>query len=128
MNVLMDVDENATDRAARDGPFVSYQAGMFGGYCAGDDFRKGAQLLVGVHGFDRYVNVNPGRAGSFQEAGHAQFFQLFIKSSSDRDGNGEIGALGRIKIEKEIIGMVEIGVAAGPGIVVDANQAGVEED
>src|SRR6266478_9691847 len=128
MRVLLDVDENATDRAARDGAFVGYQARMFGGYRASDDFREGAQLLVGVHGFDRYVNVNPRCAGSFQEAGHAQFFQLFVKSSSDRDSNGEIGALGRIKIEKEIIGMVEIGVAAGPGIVVDATEAGEEEE
>src|SRR5438445_1655717 len=101
---------------------------MFGGYRASDDFREGAQLLVGVHGFDRYVNVNPRCAGSFQEAGHAQCFQLFMKRSSDRDGNGEMGALGRIKIEKEIIGMVEIGVAAGPGIVVDATEAGEEEE
>src|SRR2546428_13230021 len=51
-----------------------------------------------------------------------------MKSASDRDGNGEIGALGRIKIKKEIIGMIEIGVAAGPGIVVDAIEAGEEEE
>src|SRR6266704_1725805 len=128
MRVLLDVDENATDRAARDGPFVGYQTRMFGGYRASNDFRESAQLLVGVHRLDWHINVNSRCAGSFQKAGHAQFFQLFMKSSSDRDSNGEIGALGRIKIEKEIIGVVDIGVAAGPGIMVDATEAGQEEE
>ena len=50
-----------------------------------------------------------------------------MKSSSDGDGDGEIGALRRIEIVKEIIGVIEIGVTAGPRIVVDAAEAGQEE-
>ena len=50
-----------------------------------------------------------------------------MKGSSDRDRHGEIGAFGRIKVEEEVVGMLKIGKATGPRVVVDAAKAGQKE-
>src|SRR5260370_39503025 len=50
-----------------------------------------------------------------------------MQSSGNRDDHGEIGALGRVKVEEEVVGMLKIGIAAGPGIVVDATEAGQKQ-
>src|SRR6266850_961689 len=50
-----------------------------------------------------------------------------MERSSDCDYNGEIGALGRIEVEEEIVRMLKIGKAAGPRIVVDATEAGQKQ-
>src|SRR5207302_8152791 len=54
-------------------------------------------------------------------------FQFFMKRSSDRDYDGESGALGRIEVEEEVVRMLKIGKATGPGIVVEATEAGQKE-
>ncbi len=45
-----------------------------------------------------------------------------MKSLSDSHGHGEIGALGRVEVEEEVVGMLKIGMAAGPRIMVDATE------
>src|SRR5436853_6449061 len=50
-----------------------------------------------------------------------------MENSSDRDYNGEIGALRRIEVEEEIDRMLKIGIAAGPRVVVDATEAGQKQ-
>src|ERR1700674_2064170 len=50
-----------------------------------------------------------------------------MQSSSDRDDYGEIGALGRIEVEKDIVRMLKIGIAAGPRVVVDAAEGGQKQ-
>src|SRR5882762_5700477 len=50
-----------------------------------------------------------------------------MQSSSDRDDYGEIGALGRVEVEEEVVRMLKIGIAAGPRIVVDATEAGQKQ-
>src|SRR5437879_9824664 len=50
-----------------------------------------------------------------------------MENSSDRDYNGEIGALRRIEVEEEIVRMLKIGIAAGPRVVVDATEAGQKQ-
>src|SRR6266571_1130270 len=50
-----------------------------------------------------------------------------MQSSSDRNDHGEIGTLGRVKVKEEVVGVLKIGIAAGPGIVVDATEAGQKQ-
>src|SRR5712691_7890082 len=50
-----------------------------------------------------------------------------MQSSGNRDDHGEIGALGRVEVEETVVGMLKIGIAAGPGIVVDATEAGQKQ-
>ena len=123
----MHVDEDAAGGAFGDDAFVGDEIDVLGTDEAGDDFGEGAKLFVGVAGFDGNVEMNAGGAGSFEEGFELQLFELFQKRAGDGDADGEFGAIGRIEIEEEIVGMLEIGVAAGPGIVVDAAEAGEEE-
>src|SRR5713226_1757587 len=50
-----------------------------------------------------------------------------MQSSSDGDNHGKISPVGRVEVEEKVVGMIEIGVAAGPGVVVDAAEAGQEQ-
>src|SRR6266487_1227945 len=50
-----------------------------------------------------------------------------MQSSGNRDDHGEIRAFGRVEVEEKVVGMLKIGIAAGPGIVVDAAEAGQEQ-
>ena len=53
--------------------------------------------------------------------------KLFVEGASDRQDARKIGAVGGIEVEEKIVGMLLIVAAAGPGIVVDAAQAGEVE-
>src|SRR2546429_4326115 len=100
---------------------------MFGGYGASDDLGEGSQLFVRIDALDGDVQMDSCGTRSFQEAHQAQCLQLFMESSSDRDYDGEIRALGRIEVEEEVVRMLQIGKATGPGIVVDATEAGQKQ-
>src|SRR5580692_4726964 len=56
-----------------------------------------------------------------------QFFQRFVKRLRDRNHNGKFRAIRWIQIKEEIVGVFEIGRARGPGIVIDATEAGQKE-
>src|SRR5580700_4238597 len=56
-----------------------------------------------------------------------QFLQCSVKRFGDRNHNGEFRAVRWIQIKEEIVGVFEIGGARGPGIVVDATEAGQKE-
>src|SRR5260370_42032827 len=45
----------------------------------------------------------------------------------NRDCNREFRALGRIEVEEKIVRMVQIFIAAGPRIVIDAAEAGQKQ-
>src|SRR6476661_5368458 len=50
-----------------------------------------------------------------------------MERTSNRNRHGKICAFGRIEVEEKIIGMFDVIEAVGPGIVVDATQAGQEK-
>ena len=63
--VLRDVDEDAAGRTLCDDALARDEIGMLRRYATGDDFREGAELLVGINGFDGNEDVESGGAGSF---------------------------------------------------------------
>jgi len=65
LGVLRDVNQDAARGTFRDGAFAGDEIRMLGGDAAGDDFREGAQLFVGVNGFDGNEDVETGSTGSF---------------------------------------------------------------
>ena len=83
VRVLLDVNQDAARGAFSDNPFVGYKIRMFAGDGARDDFAESAQLLVGVDGFDRNINVNSGGAGSFQKAGNFELLPAFREEPSN---------------------------------------------
>src|SRR5260370_8686798 len=50
-----------------------------------------------------------------------------MKRFGDSDDDGEFRAIGRVEVEEEVIGMIEIGNAVGPRVVIDATEAGQKE-
>ena len=50
-----------------------------------------------------------------------------MESASDGHYNRKFRAVRGIQIEEEVVRMVKIGIAVGPGIVVDATEAGQKE-
>jgi len=62
---LRDVDEDATGGTFCDDALAGNEIRMLGGGTTGDDFREGAQLFVGVNGFDGNKDVESGGAGGF---------------------------------------------------------------
>src|SRR5260370_24159848 len=50
-----------------------------------------------------------------------------MKRFGDSDDDGEFRAIGRVEVEEEVIGMIEIGEVVGPRVVVDAAEAGQKE-
>src|SRR5260221_1400368 len=57
----------------------------------------------------------------------AQFLQLLLKRLSDGHDQGNLRAIGRVKVEEEVIGVIEICNAVGPRVVVDATKPGQKE-
>src|SRR5262249_11881473 len=96
---------------------------MLRGDATGDDFRESAELLVGIDGLDGNEDVETGGAGSFQKTLELQSLKFVVKRLGNGNDDGEFGAIGRIEIEEEIIGMGKIADAARPGIVIDAAEA-----
>src|SRR5258707_11313201 len=101
---------------------------MLGRDAAGDDFRKGAQLLIGVNGFDGNKNVETSGAGGFEKTFELERFEPFVERFGDSDNDAELGAVGGIEVEEKIVRMVEIGNGAGPGIVVNAAEASEKQE
>ena len=128
LRVLRDVDQDAAGRTFCDDAFTGDEIRVFGGYTAGDDFREGAQLFVGVNGFDGNKDVETGGAGSFEKTFELERFEPFMQRFGDGDDDVELGAIGGIEVEEKIVRMVEIGNRAGPGIVVDAAEAGEKQE
>jgi len=124
VGVLVDIDENAARRTLGDGALVGDEVGIFGADHAGNDFGEGAELLIGVNGLDGQIEVHAGGTGRFQEDIEFQLAKLFMEGFGDGDDNGEFCVVGGIEIEEEIVGMINVGEAAAPGIVVDAAEAG----
>jgi len=127
MGVLVDVDEDAASGTFGDGAFVRNQIGMLGSDHAGYDLGEGAELLVGINGLDRKIKVHAGGAGSLEKDTELELREFFVESFSDLDDDGEVRAVGGVEVEKEIVGMIDVAVAAAPGIVVDAAEAGEVE-
>src|SRR6267143_5663335 len=50
-----------------------------------------------------------------------------MKRSSDSHDNGEFRAVRRIQVEEEVVRMVKVGIAVGPRVVIDAAEAGQEQ-
>src|SRR5260370_37563326 len=50
-----------------------------------------------------------------------------MESAGNRDDHRELRAFGRVEVEEKVVGMLKIGIAAGPGIVVDATEAGQKQ-
>src|SRR5713101_3794076 len=50
-----------------------------------------------------------------------------MKCSSDSHDNREFRAVRGIQIEEEVVGVVKVGIAVGPRIVIDAAEAGQEQ-
>ncbi len=96
---------------------------MLGGNKLREDFSKHAQLLEGVDAFDGQVEVKSGGARGLQKDLQSDLRQLLVEGASDGQDTRKFGAIGGIEIEEEIVGMLLIVAAAGPGIVVDAAQA-----
>src|SRR6267143_3349347 len=63
----------------------------------------------------------------FQEAYQPQFFQLFVKCSSDGHDHREFSTIRGIQIKKEIVGMIDIVITIGPRVVIDATQTRQEK-
>ena len=128
MGVLVDVDKDAASGAFGDGAFIGNEVGMFGGNHASDDFGEGAELLVGVDRLDGKIKVHAGGAGSLEKDGELELREFFVEGFRDGDNDGEVGAVGRVEVEEEIVGMIDVGVATAPGIVVDAAEASEIEE
>ena len=124
MGILVNVDKDAAAGALRDGAFVGDEIGMGGCNYARDDFSESAELLISVNRFDGEIEVHAGGAGSLEEDVEFEFVEFLVESFRDGDNHGEIGAVGRVEVEKEIVGMIDVGGAAAPGIVIDAAEAG----
>ena len=54
--------------------------------------------------------------------------ELFVECASNRQDMRKFGAVGGIEIEKKIVRMLLVVATAGPGIVVDAAEAGEIEE
>src|SRR6185437_5417313 len=97
---------------------------MLSAYAGGDRLHEEAHLLVGVARLDGNVDMQAGGARCFQEGREMKAADCG-KQQLRRLHNGREGSAGRgIEIEKSIIGMVRIVVAAGPRIVVYASEVG----
>ena len=128
VGVLVDVDEDAASRALGDGALVGDHIGMLGGDHASDDLGKGAELLIGVERLDGEIEVHAGGAGGFEEDVEFETEEGVVEGLGDSDDDGEIGAIGGVEVEEEVVGMIDVGDAAAPGIVVDAAEAGEIEE
>src|SRR5258707_4307882 len=100
---------------------------MLSSYGTRHDFSDRSQLLVGVNGLDRDVDVEARRTGSFQKICETQFFQLFVESFGDCYDHRNLSAVGGVEVEKEIVRMFEVREAAGPGIVIYATESGEKQ-
>src|SRR5215470_13941499 len=123
----MHVDEDAAHGTLGDATLVSNELGMLAGDQSGHDLSESAKLLVGITRFDRNVDVNAGRTGCLEIRLQLEFVELFQQRLGDSYVHREFGAVRGIEIEEEIVGMLEILIPAGPGVVVDAAEARQKE-
>ena len=126
--VLLHVNQHAPRGPFGHRPLVGHQVGMLRRYRARNDFSKRPQLLVGVNRLHRNKNVESRRARSFQKAHDPRLFQLFMQRSRNRNYYGKFRAIGRIQVEKEVVGVLQVVQRAGPGIVVNATKPRQEQE
>ena len=69
---MCDVNQDAARGTLGDDAFAGDKIRVLGGDAAGDDFREGAELFVGVNGFDGNEDVESGGAGGFQETSQSR--------------------------------------------------------
>src|SRR5260370_18503344 len=101
VSILLNVDQHAARWTLGKNALIGDEIGVLGSYGSGDDFAEGAQLLVGIDGLDRYIDVDSRGARSLQEVRQPQFFQLFVKRFGDSDADGEFRAIGRVEVEQQ---------------------------
>src|SRR5215469_7013058 len=127
MGILLDVDQHAAGGTLRDGSFAGHEIWVLRGNGPRHNLAEGPQLLVGVDGLDRDVQMHSCGAGSLQKTRQAERLQFFLERSSDGYHHREFCTIGRIEIEEKVVGVVEIIQAARPRVLVDTAEPGKKE-